>query len=126
MTELKVLSVEEQVANTLAADAKRVRELAGLALALWFSAAIGVGGLLWLHFALELYRVPPADLLDRKLTLLALTVAVVTAAGPVTVWLLHAMRRATLRQIQASLAAIAGQLAEVQRGRGTMPPTAGG
>jgi hypothetical protein len=63
-------------------------------------------------------------------TQLALVVAVVTgllsASALGTLLLVDASRRATLRQIQASLAAIAGQLAEVQKGRGTMPPTAGG
>ncbi len=57
---------------------------------------------------------------------LSLSVGLLALSALGTILLVHASRRATLRQIRASLAAIAGQLADVQRGRGTMPPTAGG
>ncbi len=54
---------------------------------------------------------------------LTLAVGLLALAVASSLWLTFAVRRATLRQIQASLAAIAGQLADVQRGRG---PPAGG
>ena len=52
---------------------------------------------------------------------LTLAISLLAAAVAVSLWLTLTARRATLRQIQASLAAIAGQLAEVQQARGTMP-----
>ncbi len=155
MTELKVLTADEQVANILAADARRVRRLTWLTVGLWGLTAVLTGlvanGILQserrLHDTATRYwaernsptsdpqtadRMALTQLINHSAFATHLTLAVVgavslfslTALG--TVLLVHAGRRATLRQIQASLAAIAGQLAELKRPAGTIPPTAGG
>lgn len=155
MTELKVLTADEQVANILAADARRVRRLTWATVGLW-GLTVSLTGLLAFGFYVlhergartaSTYwserRQPELDsheadrhalvglVMDNMAMAVqgffqAVAVCLLSLSALGTVLLVHASRRATLRQIQASLAAIAGQLAEVQRGRGTIPPTAGG
>lgn len=108
---------ERRATAVLAADARHVRGLAQVTFALWLSAGIGAGGLVWFVAAPVGGWVAPPDANQRQLTLLALTVAVLTAAGAATTALVFATRRATLRQIQTSLADIAARLAELRDGK---------
>lgn len=157
MIEFKVLSADEQVANILAADARRVRRLTWLTVGLWvptlllillaalvFSAAHSQASNALRHYmATRRPWLPQTDpqyaeqyaawesvsLLEHSTHAglwLAVAVLLFSLSALGMLLLVHASRRATMRQIQASLAAIAGQLAEVQKGRGTMPPPAGG
>lgn len=155
MTELKVLTAEEQVANILSADARRVRRLTWATIGLWGLTVLltAVVATAFLHHhryaanAASRYwserndaEIDPHEadraalarvmMLDMYLHvgggLLAIAVILLAAASLGTVLLVHASRRATLRQIQASLSAIAEQLAEIQRGRNMIPPTASG
>ena len=126
MTEFNVLTAEEQVANVLAADARRVGRQGFLVGGVWLLSVLAAMGQVFLHVEAADRAGLSADQLAARVIVLGLTVGLPAAAGPALLLLLWASRQASLRQIQASLAAIAGQLAEVQRGRGTMPPTAGG
>ncbi|MFO0848080.1 MAG: hypothetical protein U0871_05920 [Gemmataceae bacterium] len=121
MTSRTEPTAERQAAAVLAADAQHVRSLTGLTLALWLSAGIGAGGLLWFSAAPLAGWTAPPDAAHRQLNLLGLTVAVLTAAGVATTALVFATRRATLRQIQASLADISAQLAALRTTKADEP-----
>ncbi len=144
MSELKVLTAEEQVANILRADRRKVWGLTALTLLAW---AVTVGLALLLGSALQSERrymekwdigleselnrvrsargIPLAEKwavearfevrgLQWQLQIAAVTIASLAVPALCTLALIHASRRATLRQIQASLADIAAQLAALR------------
>jgi hypothetical protein len=157
MTEIKVLTAEEQVANVLAADARRVRRLTWATVGLWVVTAVMIVLLIaifqvmyqfaahtdsyyrsqrekepvaWKDRTPEQIAIARAVMMNAQVTWAALLVTVAVALLSLSVLgnmlLVHVNRRATLRQIQTSLAAIASQLSEIQRQRGSVPPTTGG
>ena len=146
LEELKVLTAEEQVAITIAHDAKRVRWLSwltvtALVLAALFSAYLFAGYQLMYQDAIETkiaYEVqnenagvrvatmtPEQHAVNRTiymntLVMFALRLSsivgfVFAIAAIATVSLIRVTQRATLRQIQASLADIAKQLDALQK-----------
>lgn len=156
LDDLKVLTPEEQVARTLAQDARRVRWLSRLTVTTLLVAAMVCVALL-IHYQMlyqsaantdGVYRdqrnksfvrgfdpqgnvfrhgepaTPEQDALVRALSMnswvtfhlriTSLVGLVFAAAALATVMLIRASQRATLRQIQASLADISKQLAALQ------------
>ncbi len=145
MNGLKVLTAEEQVANILAADARRVRRLTW-ATVFMLMPPIFLSGILAhrsesyyelaidsytkyrsqrphppvapgatpehiaISAALEYNAVASAGLLSASLAAMVFAATILGA-----VLLVHASRRATLRQIQASLADISVQLAALNK-----------
>ena len=133
--------VREQVHKVLRRDQQRTRLLTIATVVLWFLAAIGIPLFYFLfcelvlpkflQFMQELIthrdRVDPnvlagaanaifaATLRIGILTVSASVAALLLAAGG-TVWLVFATRRATLREVNANLAAVAEQLRQLQPG----------
>jgi len=157
MTEIRVLTADEQVADILAADARRVRRLTWATVGLWVVTAVMNGLLIAIFYAMfqfaehtdSYYRsqrekepVAVKDMTPEQLALaravsmnaqvtgaawfVTVAVALLSLSALGTVLLVHASRRATLRQVQASLAVIASQLSAIQRERGSVPSTTGG
>jgi hypothetical protein len=145
---IPVLSAQEQVARALARDQRRVKWLTRATVLLWVMAVLVVGFLLygyhsamqprikkmmddlgissaWSHGPLEtpeqknmVLNLAFIQALTYGLALLAAAVGVLAVAMLGTVLLVHATRRATLRQINASLQAISDQLRQLQAARG--------
>jgi hypothetical protein len=132
-------------ARVVASDRKRLRLLGGVILALWL---IGAGGISFVLYELSIY-VPAYMRLQMKieeggvsmeerqriqennlggfqigLSLTVGSVAILALAALGTFLLVHASRRATLNQVNASLASISEQLRELS-GDGTSSRHAG-
>jgi hypothetical protein len=150
---LTVLTPEQQVAAILAQDARRVRRLTWLTVGLWVLTVL-LTGLLIFGFQLmyqfashtvsvyeyQRERIPVKEMTPEQLALaraismnaqvtfagrlLAAAVALLALSALGTMLLVHASRRATLRQIQVSLADISAQLADLRQrtATGPLPP----
>ncbi|HZY85954.1 MAG TPA: hypothetical protein VFE78_14070 [Gemmataceae bacterium] len=126
-----VPDARQQTWQVLERDRRRVRWLTGLTVAVWVLAmllTLGVlvaFGFLFPQYALMMHGVEQGKLtqaqgqemlraylmgLQKSLLVLALAVAALTKAALLTVVLVFASRRATLRQLNASLIEIAEQL----------------
>ena len=126
-----VPDARQQTWLVLARDRQRVRWLAGLTVAVWVFAALlavvvlVVFGFLFPQYAQMMHgaeqgKLTPAQSqevlrlyllgLQKNLLVLALAVAALAKAALLTVLLVFASRRATLRQLNASLIEIAEQL----------------
>ena len=141
---LTVLTPEQQVAAILARDARRVRRLTWLTVGLWVLTVLLTGLLiagfqLMYQFAshteshyryeregLKVKEMTPEQLalaraisMNAQVTfagrLLAAAVALLALSALGTMLLVHATRRATLRQIQVGLADISAQLADLRQ-----------
>jgi hypothetical protein len=126
-----VPNAQQQTWNILARDRGRVRLLTGVTIAAWLVAALLVfGGLVGFGLIfpqqaqlmqdLQAERLTPAERDDIQRTLLvgfqkgtlliAFSVAVMSVTAVFTILLIFASRRATLRQVNASLVEISEQL----------------
>lgn len=151
---LTVLTPEQQIAAVLTRDARRVRRLAWLTVGLWVMTALLIGLLIAglflpitsfarnvqseLKHELEGKAYKERTLEQRVLgrflsihgehlratSFLAAAVGLLALSALGTVILVHATRRATLRQIQVSLADISAQLADLRQR--TADPASGG
>jgi hypothetical protein len=150
---LTVLTPAQQIANILARDARRVRRLTWLTVGLWVLTVVLTALLIFgfqlmyqfashteTHYRYERERVPVREMTPEQLALaraismnaqvtfagrlLAAAVALLALSALGTMLLVHATRRATLRQIQASLADISAQLADLRQrtSAGVSPP----
>ena len=130
-----VPDARQQTWLVLERDRRRVRWLAGLTVAVWVFAALlavvvlVVFGFLFPQYAQMMHGVEQGKLapaqsqevlrvyllgLQKNLLVLALAVAALTKAALLTVLLVFASRRATLRQLNASLIEIAEQLKKLR------------
>jgi ABC-type phosphate/phosphonate transport system permease subunit len=126
--------------QVLRRDRRRVRLLTGLTLLLWLLAAAGIGLVLygfywhWVPKQMQLMKhtaegvVDPdtrvrveqfhLDVVAKAVAVMAISVAILGVATLCTVLLIFASRRATLRQVNASLLEISEQLSQLRQGPG--------
>jgi hypothetical protein len=130
-----VPDARQQTWNILARDRRRVRVLTGMTVCVWLLAALLVlGGLIGFGLIFPMQAKLMTEMQEGKLTpaqregtqltilmgfqkgtlLIAFSVAVMSLTAVCTVFLILASRRATLRQVNASLIEISEQLKQLR------------
>jgi hypothetical protein len=126
--------------RVLRRDRRRVSLLTGLTLFLWLLAAAGIGLVLygfywhWIPKQMQLMKHTAegvvdadtrvrveqfhVDIVAKAVAVMAISVAILGVATLCTVLLVFASRRATLRQVNASLLEISEQLKQLRQGPG--------
>jgi hypothetical protein len=138
-----IVDARVQTWAVLERDRLRVRRLTFLTVAIWLVAgALILGGLVSYGFTMPMQALLAQQAEEGKVTaaqreegqrqvlvlfmkgtlLLAFSVAVMAVAALATVFLIQASRRATLRQVNASLVEISEQLKQLRQALATLPP----
>lgn len=133
-----VPEMRQQTLRILDRDKRRVRLLASLTLGLWLIAAVVISFVLYVFYwhivpkqmvlirNIGVGQAPPPDVvqqvvsvhitaLQKGTVIVAVSVATLTLAALGTVLLVFASRRATLRQVNASLVEISEQLKQLRQ-----------